>query len=133
MGDEQGPKALPVVLVVDSDESIAEAFRDAAAGIEVVIQSASDPSRVWSFLCRQVPAAIFSDLRVAGTDGLALLEQVGTRFPSLMRVLYTAEAAPPRGVDIPVLGKPCTKDALRDLLAAVALLAGERAGSFGPV
>jgi DNA-binding NtrC family response regulator len=112
-----------VVLVADADASTAAAFRQAALGSPVVIEVAETSQRVWRFLAGHVPAAIFASLRLEGADGLSLLEQVGEQFPRLIRVLYTAEAAPPRGVDIPVLAKPCDPEALRELLRAVAALA----------
>jgi two-component system, NtrC family, nitrogen regulation response regulator GlnG len=78
------------VWIVDDDQAIRWVLEKALAraGIETV--SFSGASEVEAALKEQVPAALVSDIRMPGKDGLALLKAVKNRHPDLPVIIMTA-------------------------------------------
>jgi two-component system nitrogen regulation response regulator GlnG len=78
------------VWIVDDDQAIRWVLEKALAraGIETV--SFSGASDVEAALKEQVPAALVSDIRMPGKDGLALLKSVKNRHPDLPVIIMTA-------------------------------------------
>jgi two-component system nitrogen regulation response regulator GlnG len=78
--------------IVDDDPSIRWVLERAMtkAGLPTrMFESAED---VLSNLRKQQPAALLSDIRMPGMDGLALMREVRTRYPSLPVVIMTAHS-----------------------------------------
>jgi len=78
------------VWIVDDDQAIRWVLEKALgrAGIETV--SFSGASEVEAALREQVPAALVSDIRMPGKDGLALLKSIKVRHPDLPVIIMTA-------------------------------------------
>ena len=118
------PESPPQVWVVDDDRSVrfvlATALRDAGYGVTAF----EDAAAVRTALdARAAPDLLFTDVRMPGEDGLALLDAVKARFPALPVVVMSAytdvasTAGAFRGGAHEFLSKPF------DLDAAVALAA----------
>ncbi|MDO9371665.1 MAG: nitrogen regulation protein NR(I) [Gammaproteobacteria bacterium] len=80
------------VWVVDDDRSIRWVLEKALhqAGMEVTCFE--NAARVLTALARERPDALISDIRMPGTDGLALLAEVSTRYPELPVIIITAHS-----------------------------------------
>lgn len=81
---------MKAVWIVDDDQAIRWVLEKALtrAGIQtVVFSSAGDVERA---LKEDVPAALVSDIRMPGKDGLALLKSVKNRHPELPVIIMTA-------------------------------------------
>lgn len=109
------------VLVVDDDPWILACFLRIAQGLPVHLRLSITAEEGLKLVDEEVPALIISDYRLPGLDGLSFLERIHARHPAVKRILYTGEAVlrTALGVDVPVLGKPCPPDYLRELLVGV--------------
>ena len=112
------------VLVVDDDPSvgatISRLVRAAGYEPEYVNSAAAALKRLESEADRF--AAVFSDLHMAGMDGLGLAERISTQWPGLPVVLCSGDSGPgpgalagSRGVTA-VLSKPIRLQQIADLL-----------------
>ena len=86
------------VWVVDDDRSIRWVLEKALtqAGMRVVSFETADPAM--RKLETVMPDAIFADIRMPGTDGLALLDHVKSHYPELPVIVMTAYADLDRAV-----------------------------------
>ena len=86
------------VWVVDDDRSIRWVLEKALAqaGMRVVSFETADPAI--RKLETVMPDAIFADIRMPGTDGLALLDHVKSHYPELPVIVMTAYADLDRAV-----------------------------------
>ena len=80
------------VWIIDDDSSIRWVLEKALlkAGITTLVFDNADSALVQ--LTREKPAAIISDVRMPGTDGLALLNTLHTDFPDIPTIIMTAHS-----------------------------------------
>lgn len=87
------------ILVVEDDtalrELIEEEFRDAG----MLVRGAADAASAWSLVQHWAPDLIVSDLRLPGSDGLALLAQIRTMALPPSFVIMTAFGTVPQAVE----------------------------------
>jgi len=126
------------IWVVDDEHAVrfvlATALRDAGHAVEVF--ESSDAVRA-ALAAQPAPALLFTDVRMAGGDGLALLEWLSESYPGLPVVVMSAftdvasTARAFRGGAYDYVSKPFDLDAMVELVARVL---GERdAASITPV
>jgi DNA-binding NtrC family response regulator len=113
-----------VVLVVDGDPATGALFRRAARELPLEVAQAATADEAWKLLFLHRPLAVFTEYRLLGFDGISLLELVARYFPAAKRILHTGETLgrTARGLDIPVLGKPCDEASLTGLLGSLQCL-----------
>jgi CheY-like chemotaxis protein len=86
------PPADSVVLVVDDESSILETLSLQLRRHHRVV-TAADGAEALRFLEQSGPvAAVISDMRMPGMDGIELLRHVQVKYPDTTRVLHTAQA-----------------------------------------
>ena len=78
------------VWIVDDDESIRWVLEKALARETIPLKSFSNADEVLSALDTEQPQVLVSDIRMPGTSGLHLLEEVKRRFPHLPIIIMTA-------------------------------------------
>ncbi|GAA3446595.1 response regulator [Planomonospora venezuelensis] len=110
----------PSILLVDDEPTVLQTLSHQLGGNYRVV-TAPDGLTALDALDRHGPfAAIVSDMRMPGMDGIELLEQVRLRHPEISRVLHTAQAdlssaisAINEGQVFRFLCKPCPTRELR--------------------
>ncbi|OGT29495.1 MAG: nitrogen regulation protein NR(I) [Gammaproteobacteria bacterium RBG_16_51_14] len=78
------------VWIVDDDKSIRWVLEKALAKEEVQIASFENAQDVLERIKVETPDVIISDVRMPGTDGITLLEQVKQRLPDVQVIIMTA-------------------------------------------
>ncbi len=86
------------VWIVDDDHAIRWVLERALAQAEIKTRSFDEADKVIARLRNTIPDAIVTDIRMPGTDGLELLEQVNERYPDLPVIIMTAYADLDRAV-----------------------------------
>lgn len=109
------------LLVVDDDPLVLSAIRRVMSDLPWRLSFARSVEEAWQQLRVEVPSVILCDYRLPDGNGITLLERVHELHPRVQRILYTGEAITRTavGVDIPVLGKPCPPEALRELFMSI--------------
>jgi DNA-binding NtrC family response regulator len=79
----------PVVLVVDDDRNTRDGLQRALRR-RFDVRAAENADRAWDALSDGAVDVMLSDVRMPGTDGLALLRRVRARYPGVVCVLLTA-------------------------------------------
>lgn len=115
-------RAMPIrVLVVDDDDLILELAQDALTGFDVTV--AGTPADALA-LVEQTPFQIVCcDYSMPGMDGVALLDRLATKLPSMKSLLLTGSdvaAAKSSRVAFAVLTKPFRPSELLELVRALA-------------
>jgi len=82
----------PKVWVIDDDRSIRWVLERALRKAELDVTTFSNGVGVMEALQRDLPDVILTDVRMPGIDGLDLLRQVTTRYPSLPVIIMTAHS-----------------------------------------
>jgi two-component system nitrogen regulation response regulator GlnG len=83
---------VPKVWVIDDDRSIRWVLERALRKAEMDVTTFSNGVGVMEDLQRDLPDVILTDVRMPGIDGLDLLRQVTTRYPSLPVIIMTAHS-----------------------------------------
>jgi two-component system nitrogen regulation response regulator GlnG len=78
--------------VIDDDRSIRWVLERALRQAEMDVTSFSNGVGVMDALERETPDVIVSDIRMPGIDGLELLEQITSRYPTLPVIIMTAHS-----------------------------------------
>jgi DNA-binding NtrC family response regulator len=119
------------VLLVDDDAHLLEGLRRALRHEDWAIAIAPSAEDALRMLAFGAPQVIVSDQRMAGMDGIALLERVAVIAPETTRFMLTGHAslevaldAINRGAVARFFVKPCDP---RELAAAIRQAIGERA------
>jgi len=101
------------ILLVDDDASLLRllSMRLKAAGFTVV--TAASGRQALARLPTFQPQVIITDLRMEGMDGLALFNEVHSRYPSLPVIILTAHGTIPDAVDATRKGVQLFNQALR--------------------
>jgi len=86
------------VWIVDDDHAIRWVLERALAQADIKTRSFEQADKVISRLRLFEPDAIVTDIRMPGTDGLALLEHVNASYPALPVIIMTAYADLDRAV-----------------------------------
>lgn len=112
----------PRLLLVDDDEDLLSLLRIRLESAGYAVHSTADPTRAESMVRELQPDVVVTDLRMAELDGIALLNQLRSAFPSLPVVLMTAHGTIPEAVQATQDGafafvtKPIDTDALLETL-----------------
>ncbi len=80
------------VWVIDDDRSIRWVLEKALQQANMEVTCFDSATRVGAALAREQPDALISDIRMPGTDGLALLAEVSARYPELPVIIITAHS-----------------------------------------
>lgn len=126
----QGPEALRDVaeprtlqiLIVDDDVSIREACKQIAASLGYGVAVAGDPATAYRLAEAEQPDVVLLDLKLGGTSGLQVLEELKRRRPETEVVLITGFASVASAVQAMKLGasdyvtKPFHAQELKQLL-----------------
>lgn len=113
----------PVVIVVDDEETVLETLA-LQLGREYRVLTALDGAKALEALAEQgTAAAVISDMRMPGMNGIELLRRVQMEYPDITRVLHTgygdmatAVAAINSGGVYRYLPKPADTEALRNAI-----------------
>lgn len=80
------------VWIIDDDRSIRWVLEKALQQADIKTESFASGDEALQQLERSQPTVIISDIRMPGTDGLALLAQLQERFPNLPVIIMTAHS-----------------------------------------
>ena len=78
------------VWIVDDDQAIRWVLEKALSRANIPTRSFVNASEVLAALKLESPSALVSDIRMPGTDGLALLKEVKEKYPTLPVIIMTA-------------------------------------------
>ncbi len=81
-----------MVWVVDDDSSIRWVLDKTLSAAEMQCETFADADSVIDALERNLPDVLVSDIRMPGTDGLALLKHLQTHYPDLPVIIMTAHS-----------------------------------------
>ncbi len=90
---------MATVLIVDDEKNIREHLATYVRSLRHRAEVAPEATAALALLERHDPDVIFSDIRMAGMDGLALLREVRRRRPEAIVVLMTAYATVAEAVE----------------------------------
>src|SRR5207249_2485787 len=90
---------MATILIVDDEKNIREHLAIYVRSLRHRAEVAPDATEALTLLERHEPDVIFSDVRMAGMDGLALLREIRRRRPDAVVVLMTAYATVAQAVD----------------------------------
>lgn len=127
MSGSEGNNEKPRILCVDDEPNLLQAL-GRTLGRQFEVHTAEDAARALEKLRTGGPfAAVMSDLRMPGMDGITFLGNVREEFPDTVRVLLTGKAdfeaaiqAVNKGRIFRFLQKPCPADVLGPALEAAA-------------
>src|SRR6058998_362372 len=114
---------MATILIVDDEKNIREHLALYVRSLRHRAEVAPDATEALALLERHDPDVIFSDVRMAGMDGLALLREIRRRRPDAVVVLMTAYATVAEAVEAMRTGaydylvKPFSLDQVGLLLA----------------
>ena len=114
---------MPKILIVDDDRNIRRMLVAALEGGTHHIVEADRAEPALEALAAGGVAAVLTDVRMAGTDGFALLEKVKRTAPALPVILMTAFSSIPQAVEAIKLGaydyvsKPFSAEHIRRVVA----------------
>jgi len=80
------------IWVIDDDRSIRWVLERALKQAGMSVKTFDSAEGVLDKLAADMPAAIISDVRMPGIDGLQLLEMIGERYPDLPVIIMTAHS-----------------------------------------
>src|SRR3984957_14029792 len=110
------------VLIVDDDLDMREPLDTLFSGEGHACELAADATSALEIVERQTFDVVISDVRMAGMNGLELLDRVKRTHPALPFIIITAAGAIPQAVDAIKRGafeyvvKPCDSDDLRRIV-----------------
>src|SRR5437870_9329997 len=116
---------MATVLIVDDEKNIREHLATYVRSLRHRAEVAPEATAALVLLEQHEPDVIFSDVRMAGMDGLALLREIRRRRPDAVVVLMTAYATVAQAVEAMRAGaydylvKPFSLDQVGLLLARV--------------
>src|SRR5581483_12411109 len=87
------------VLIVDDEKNIRMHLATYLRGLHHTVEAAESAPEALSFVERHDVDVVFSDVRMAGMDGLALLRELRRRRPEAVVVLMTAYATVAEAVE----------------------------------
>jgi len=87
------------ILIVDDAKNIRDHLASYVARLGHRVRSAADGTEALTLVDTQPFDLVFSDVRMAGLDGLALLQAIRTRRPDTVVVLMTAYGTVPQAVE----------------------------------
>jgi len=90
---------MPSILIVDDEKNIRNHLATYVAGLRHTVHIAADAAAALTAIERNAPDIVFSDVRMAGMDGLALLREIRHRRAETVVVLMTAYATVPQAVE----------------------------------
>jgi two-component system NtrC family sensor kinase len=120
MGPLSSPAVPARVVVVDDDDEVREVTEMVLAGAGHSVRATANGFEALRWLEEQPWDLLILDLRMPEIDGPTLYREVLTRWPAAAsRVLFVSGVAELPALNVPVLFKPFTLDALRAEVARV--------------
>ncbi len=116
---------MPAILIVDDEKNIRTHLATYVGSLGHAVDTAEDATAALRALARREFDVVFSDVRMAGMDGLALLREIRRQRPNAVVVLMTAYATVPEAVEAMRAGaydylvKPFSLDQVGLLLSRV--------------
>jgi len=116
---------MATILIVDDEKNIRTHLATFVRSLGHVVETAADGREALALLGRHDADLVFSDVRMAGMDGLALLREIRRQRPEAVVVLMTAYATVPEAVEAMRAGaydylvKPFSLDQVGHLLGRV--------------
>ena len=92
MPSEPANSTEDLVWIIDDDKSIRWVLEKALQSENIKTECFVDGSKIIEHLAKGQPAAIISDIRMPGIDGLSLLAQIGELYPELPVIITTAHS-----------------------------------------
>ena len=117
----------PLVLVVDDDESVRDAFTLALVDESYRVVTADSGDVAVAAAKRERPDLVFLDLSMPGKDGVQTLVELSALDPTIRVYIVTAfaeeymerlRAARQRGISFQLASKPITDEQIRMIAAA---------------
>jgi DNA-binding NtrC family response regulator len=93
-----------IVLVIDDDESVLRSYREALAGGDFTLQSASNVSEALGILAHQAIDVVLMEYLMPGADGLAVLRDIKAQWPDTEVVVITGSSSLERAKEAIRLG-----------------------------
>jgi DNA-binding NtrC family response regulator len=90
---------MATILIVDDEKNIRTVFATYVRARGHATEVAADGAAALEILRRGTVDVVFSDVRMAGLDGLALLREIRSRWPDVVVVLMTAYATVAQAVE----------------------------------
>ncbi|HJQ73969.1 MAG TPA: sigma-54 dependent transcriptional regulator, partial [Gaiellaceae bacterium] len=90
---------MAAILIVDDERNIRNHLATFVRGLGHHAETAADAAAALATLERHAVDLVFSDVRMVGMDGLALLREIRRRRPDVVVVLMTAYATVPQAVE----------------------------------
>lgn len=90
---------MATILIVDDEKNIRNHLASYVQHLGHTAKTAPDADTAWEVLRGTPVDIVLSDVRMAGTDGLALLRQIHALQPDVAVVLMTAYATVPQAVE----------------------------------
>jgi len=84
--------SMPIVWVIDDDPSIRWVLEKALSKADMDVTCFENADTILSKLRNFQPDAIISDIRMPGTSGLELLDQINSEYPDLPVIIITAHS-----------------------------------------
>jgi two-component system, NtrC family, response regulator HydG len=125
------------MLIVDDDHGMRETLQALFSSAGYACELAADATAALDILDRQVLDVIVSDVRMAGMDGLELLDRVKRSHPTVPFIVITAAGATRQAVDAIKRGafeyvvKPCDSDDLCRIVNAALETRPPQSGTNG--
>ncbi|HEV7730542.1 MAG TPA: sigma-54 dependent transcriptional regulator, partial [Candidatus Binatia bacterium] len=123
---------MATILIVDDEPNIRSHLATFVRGLGHTVEVAGDGTEALAALDRVVPDVVLTDVRMAGMDGMTLLQEIRRRRPEAVVVLMTAYATVAGAVEAMRAGaydylvKPFSLDAVSLLLDRVLEVSGLR-------
>lgn len=89
---EMSDKAPPVVLVVDDDDDCRRVLQDYLLMTRFSCKGAANASEALAILCRENIDLVVSDIKMAGKDGVELMQEAHREFPGIPFIIMTGYA-----------------------------------------
>jgi len=84
--------SMPIVWVIDDDPSIRWVLEKALSKANMDVTSFENADNILSLLKKNQPDTIITDIRMPGTSGLDLLDQITAQYPELPVIIITAHS-----------------------------------------
>ena len=81
---------LSTILIIDDEKNTREGLKTFLESQDYDVLTAANGDEGWSIYKQEKPDLVLTDIRMPGTDGVALLEKIKADHPSTAVILLTA-------------------------------------------